>query len=79
MSSMKGLLDDIMCDVLGLELHHQPKRAMRDLQKILTKYEFDESFIEGITPDTVNGWDAAISTVKEIISDYKQSSTSILD
>lgn len=39
------------------------------MSKILKKFEFDDDFIEGISVDTLEGFDAAISIVKGIISD----------
>lgn len=66
------MLKDVMWDVLDLEIPSyvsKPKIAKRKLQEILKKYEFDDDFIEDINIDTLRGWDAAITIVKDIISD----------
>lgn len=70
--SRNDMLLDVMYKVFDLEISSpvsMPERAKRELSKILKKFEFGDDFIEGISVDTLEGFDAAISIVKGIISD----------
>lgn len=66
------MLRDVMWKIINLEIPSplsQPKSSKRKLQEILKKYEFDDDFIENINVDTLEGWDAAITIVKRLVSD----------
>lgn len=66
------MLRNVMYKVIDLGIPSplsQPKLAKSKLQEILRTYEFDDDFIENINVDTLQGYDAAVSIIKKIISD----------
>lgn len=73
-------MNEIILAITALELDRSGSKAsIRELKKILEKYEFDKEFIENINEDTVKGFASAINICKQVVKDKSTDLISLSD